>query len=395
MSFGQWHSEALEALSTASAAIGRDRPRTAADVNATVTARSALFTQLARVTELLVGGRPAAEVPDRAGAAAILARRGQVLTQFYVGLRAAAIVDRRFPPASIAVSTEPARSLRRAADAVGVMGDILASHVPPGRGPCTPEGLAIRAGGGVQSGLAKIARLTVHAATIDIALPGWLDHGQGHLAGDLPASGGDPKMDCRQPTERGRPGPHRGGAWTTPAGRAQRRAISAESRTTGQQRRGGDHGHRRRENMDVAQPGAAHRRPPAARHSTWTGRARPDERRRPADGRRLAAGGHRSRGDPCHPARRSSSGRCGRTGGGLALAAATGVRWLQRFSGPARPADRTPQRRAPVHGRHAPQGAGRRSTATRAVRPGRIVSDRSGRIARLPHHRAMATSRQR
>lgn len=182
MSFGQWHSEALEALSTAGAAMGRDRPRTAADVNATVTARSALFTQLARVTELLVGGRPAAEVPDRAGAAAILARRGQVLTQFYVGIRAAAIVDRRFPPASVAVSTEPARSLRRAADAVGVMGDILASHVPPGRGPCTPEGLAIRAGGGVQSGLAKIARLTVHAATIDIALPGWLDHGQGHLA---------------------------------------------------------------------------------------------------------------------------------------------------------------------------------------------------------------------
>ncbi|WP_147427295.1 hypothetical protein [Micromonospora globbae] len=181
MSFGYWHREALEALSAATAAMGQRQAITAADINAAVTARSALFTQLARVTELLVGGRPAAEVPNRAGAAAILRRRGQALTQFYVGLRAAAIVDRQFPSAPDAVNTEPARSLRRATDAVGVIGDILASHVPPGRGPRTPEGLAIRAGGGVQSGLAEIARLTVRAAAIDIALPGWIDHGQGHL----------------------------------------------------------------------------------------------------------------------------------------------------------------------------------------------------------------------
>ncbi|MEU3455349.1 hypothetical protein ABZ671_17390 [Micromonospora sp. NPDC006766] len=63
-----------------------------------------------------------------------------------------------------------------------MIGDILASHVPPGRGPCTPEGLAIRASGGVQSGLADIARLTLHAVMVDIALPAWLDRGKGHLA---------------------------------------------------------------------------------------------------------------------------------------------------------------------------------------------------------------------
>ncbi|MET8042527.1 hypothetical protein ABZU25_16925 [Micromonospora sp. NPDC005215] len=103
------------------------------------------------------------------------------MTQLYVGLQAAAVVDRQFPPTPAAVVAGPARSLRRAADAIGVIGDILASHVPPGQTPRTPEGLAVRAGGGVQSGLADIARLTSAAIMIDIALPGWLDQRRGHL----------------------------------------------------------------------------------------------------------------------------------------------------------------------------------------------------------------------
>ncbi|MEU8088623.1 hypothetical protein AB0B57_34050 [Micromonospora sp. NPDC049101] len=153
----------------------------AVDINAAVIARSAIYTQLARVTALLVGGRPVVEAPDRARAAAILARYGQKLTQLYVGLQAAAIVDRQFPASPVTRVAGPARSLRRAVDAVGVIGDILASHVPPGQTPRTPEGLAVRAGGGVQSGLADVARLTSAMIMIDTALPGWLDQGRGHL----------------------------------------------------------------------------------------------------------------------------------------------------------------------------------------------------------------------
>lgn len=181
MTVGQWYNEAHRALRTASTTMGRSRAMAAADINAAVIARSAIYTQLARVTALLVGGRPAAEVPDRARATAILARHGQSLTQLYVGLQTAAVVDRQFPASSATVVAGPARSLRRAVDAIGVIGDILASHVPPGQTPRTPEGLAVRAGGGVQSGLADIARLTSAAIMIDIALPGWLDQRRGHL----------------------------------------------------------------------------------------------------------------------------------------------------------------------------------------------------------------------
>ncbi|MEV4824539.1 hypothetical protein [Micromonospora sp. NPDC049274] len=182
MTVGQWHNEAYQALRAAATAMGQRRVRNAADINAAVNARAAVYAQLARATELLVGGRPTVEVADRAGASTILTREGQRLTQLYVGLRAATIVDRQFPAAPAAVTAEPARSLRRAADAIGVIGDILVSHVPPGHQPRTPEGLAIRAGGGVQSSLADIARLATAAITIDIALPGWLNQGRGHLA---------------------------------------------------------------------------------------------------------------------------------------------------------------------------------------------------------------------
>ncbi|WP_157562829.1 hypothetical protein [Micromonospora chokoriensis] len=181
MTIGQWYNEAHQALRTASTAMGRSRALAAADINATVIARSAIYTQLARATALLVGGRPVAEAPDRARATAILARHGQSLTQLYVGLHAAAVVDRQFPASPATAVAGPARSLRRAVDAIGVIGDILASHVPPGQTPRTPEGLAVRAGGGVQAGLADIARLTSATIMIDIALPGWLDQRRGHL----------------------------------------------------------------------------------------------------------------------------------------------------------------------------------------------------------------------
>ncbi|MFG1777640.1 hypothetical protein ACGFIG_14570 [Micromonospora sp. NPDC049048] len=176
MTVGFWYEEAQRAMRAATAAVTRRRAGTAGEINGLVGARSDLYHQLARVTELLVGGRPVAEVPDKAAAALVLGRHGQSLTRFYVGLRAAAVVNERLPPAP-EVSDGAARSLRRAADAIGVMGDIIAGHVPPGRRPDTPEGIAIRAGGGVQGGLGDIARLAVDAVRLDGRLPAWLDRG--------------------------------------------------------------------------------------------------------------------------------------------------------------------------------------------------------------------------
>ncbi|WP_431946213.1 hypothetical protein [Micromonospora marina] len=176
MTVGFWYEEAQRSMRAATAAVTRRRAGTAGEINGLVGARSDLYHQLARLTELLVGGRPAAEVPGRAAAGLVLGRHGQSLTRFYVGLRAAAVVDERLPPAP-EVTTGAARSLRRAADAIGVMGDIVAGHVPPGRRPGTPEGIAIRAGGGVQGGLGDIARLAVDAVRLDVRLPAWLDRG--------------------------------------------------------------------------------------------------------------------------------------------------------------------------------------------------------------------------
>ncbi|MFF0097717.1 hypothetical protein ACFYO8_00155 [Micromonospora sp. NPDC005257] len=181
MTIGHWHRRAERALRAAATAMGQQPPDTAADINAVVNARGAVYAQMTRTTELLAGGRPAVERLDRAGAEVLMARHGQRLTQFYAGLQAATLIDRQFPPSRSAATAGPARTLRRAADAIGVIGDILASHVPPGQRPPTPEGFAIRQGGGVPSGLADVARLTSSLVVLDMALPAWLDHGPAHL----------------------------------------------------------------------------------------------------------------------------------------------------------------------------------------------------------------------
>ena len=182
MTIGFWQAEAHQALQSAATAMGTDRPGTAADINAFVGARSDVFDRLARVTELLVGERPVPEMDRAAATTLILNQHEQALTKLYVGLRAATVVERRYPSASGAITTEPARSLRRAADAIGVMNDILASHVPPGHRPRTPEGIAIRAGGGVQAVLGDVAELTASAVLIDSRLPAWLARADGSLA---------------------------------------------------------------------------------------------------------------------------------------------------------------------------------------------------------------------
>lgn len=176
MTVGFWHEEAQRALRAATSAVTGRRAADAAEINALVHARADLYHQMARITELLVGGRPVAEAANRATATLILGRHGQNLTRLYVGLRAAAVLDEHLPPAP-AVTAGPARSLRRAADALGVIGDIIAGHLPFKRRPGTPEGRAIRAGGGVQGALADLARLTVEAVRLDSRLPTWLNRG--------------------------------------------------------------------------------------------------------------------------------------------------------------------------------------------------------------------------
>ncbi|MEU2666567.1 hypothetical protein [Micromonospora sp. NPDC007220] len=176
MTVGFWHEEAQRALRAATSAVTGRRAADAGEINALMHARADLYHQMARITELLVGGRPVAEEANRATATLILGRQGQNLTRLYVGLRAAAMLDEDLPPAP-AITAGPAGSLRRAADALGVIGDIIAGHLPFKRRSGTPEGRAIRAGGGVQGALADLARLTVEAIQLDRRLPAWLNRG--------------------------------------------------------------------------------------------------------------------------------------------------------------------------------------------------------------------------
>jgi hypothetical protein len=180
MTIGYWHAQAQAALRASAQALSGHRASSPAEANALIAARSTVYGQLARVTELLVGGRPVPEAPTRASASLILGRHGQGLTRLYVGLQAAALVDQQYPP-SPANAGSASISLRQAADAIGVIGDILASHVAPHERPRTPEGAAIRAGGGVQAALADVARLTIAALTVDNRLPTWLNRGPGPL----------------------------------------------------------------------------------------------------------------------------------------------------------------------------------------------------------------------
>ena len=180
MTIGYWRREARAALRATAEAMSGERA-TPADAYAVIAARASVYTGLARVVELLAGGRPVAEVPGRAGAELILGRHGQSLTRLYVGLRTAAEPDQPYPPAP-ANPGSVAQHLRYVADAIGVIGDILASHAAPNQRPRSPEGAAIRAGGGVQAALGEVARLTVDAIMVDHHLPAWLGHSRGPLA---------------------------------------------------------------------------------------------------------------------------------------------------------------------------------------------------------------------
>ena len=183
MTIGFWRLEATEALRAAATAMHASGTVPSGHVYALAAARSDVYAQLARVTGLLVGGPPGREVPSRAAATDLL-QSGPDATRLYTGLRGAALLEQDLPPAA-AEPGEAAVRMRRAADAIGVIGDILASHVTPYGRPQTQEGWQIRARGGVAGGLADVGGLVVEAIDADRQLPGWLDGGGRHAQMDF------------------------------------------------------------------------------------------------------------------------------------------------------------------------------------------------------------------
>ncbi|WP_249715124.1 hypothetical protein [Rhizomonospora bruguierae] len=124
--------------------------------------------------ELVVGDQPArADIDPATVDVALRMQAGDQTTRLYLGLTAAARVDRRAAP-STAPICRVGRHLESAAEAIAVAGEILTGHAPPAREPLTPEGVAIRAGAGRKAGLADIAALTKDMLTIDAGLPEWL-----------------------------------------------------------------------------------------------------------------------------------------------------------------------------------------------------------------------------
>ena len=174
MTYGEWLSRAHDELTQAQARLPSDPAVTLDDVGATVVARHRIYARLAKLVELIVGGQPArADIDRDTVEVALRMQAGDHTTRLYLGLTAAARIDRR-TLASTASICRVGRHLESAAEAVAVAGEILTGHAPPAREPLTPEGVAIRAGAGGRAGLADIAVLTKDMLAIDAGLPEWL-----------------------------------------------------------------------------------------------------------------------------------------------------------------------------------------------------------------------------
>ncbi|GGM22577.1 hypothetical protein ACFFX1_11040 [Dactylosporangium sucinum] len=184
MTVGHWTDQASASLRAAADAMaGRDVVHADAALGV-IHARRDAYAGLAHLAELLVGDRPLRPEPTRADAGAVLRDHSRThLSRMRVGLYAATVIDGPpYPPAD-APRTPVDQAMRRVADAVGVAGDIIASHIQPGQRPRTPEGVAIRAGGGVRAALADVGRLTRQLLAVDAKLPGWLRRADPHDLG--------------------------------------------------------------------------------------------------------------------------------------------------------------------------------------------------------------------
>lgn len=180
MTIGFWTDRARDGLRAATTAMrGRDAVHADAALGV-VHARHDVYRGLARLTELLTGARPDRGDLTVPVADVIMRGHGNHLNRLHVGLYAATVLDGRAYPAAAAPRTQVETQLRIAADAIGVVGDILATHIPPGQRPRTQEGVAIRAGGGVRAALADVARLTRDALDLDGKLPAWLTRADPH-----------------------------------------------------------------------------------------------------------------------------------------------------------------------------------------------------------------------
>ena len=162
MTYGYWFARARVHLGDTLDAMADSGPSAAADILSMTGSRARVYQQLARHAELLIdsGSMSLRDLAPMAN-----------LGVFRQRLRSAA--DHAIAPGPIASISPPVRSLIAAADSLGVAGDILASHLHSGTR--TPEGVAIRAGGGVLPAAVQLARVASDVLAIDLAVTGWLE----------------------------------------------------------------------------------------------------------------------------------------------------------------------------------------------------------------------------
>jgi hypothetical protein len=181
VTYGHWLDRATSAIHAAEQAAATSRAAGHGDAAATIASRNLAYRRLVHLTDQL-GGRPPAEVTTKT--AEYLANSDTRLATtsparvLGVGLRAA-IADRAPAPAGDPPGGELPRHLDAAAAALGIAGDILASHLgPPTRPARTPEGQAVANGAGHGGAWADLAHLAGQLIELDRRLPAWLSRGR-------------------------------------------------------------------------------------------------------------------------------------------------------------------------------------------------------------------------
>lgn len=181
MTYGHWLDQATTALHTARDAAATTRAAGHGDAATTITARNLVYHRLANIADQL-GGTPRTEGTIRAAEHLINSNTRVAATAasrlMGVGLRAAIAEPAPAAPAGITTG-ELTHQLTNAADALGLAGDILASHLGSLDRPArTPEGYALAAGAGQTGACADLAQLASHMIEIDRQLPAWLSRGR-------------------------------------------------------------------------------------------------------------------------------------------------------------------------------------------------------------------------
>jgi hypothetical protein len=174
MTYGHWLDHAQAALAEAAAAAGRDTAGGHADTAGVMAARRRTYLELRRLAGLISG----VDAPEATtGHADLLVNAGRRMSKAGPGVILGAgcwAAAGPVTPSRPAPISALGRHLAEAATALSTAGDILASHLDPGRRPRTPEGAALRAGAGRTGGLADIASLAHAAVQVDRRLPRWL-----------------------------------------------------------------------------------------------------------------------------------------------------------------------------------------------------------------------------